>query len=97
MKISGLDALARRMKELGQALADLDGDITQVRFNPHEPESIELAIQQVYDAVDERVSSYAHNDIVVAIADEMKEKYREAILAKAAAARLEQGNGDDGK
>jgi len=95
MKVSGLDALARTMDELSKAMAELDGDITQVTFNPHDPQSIELAIQQVNDAVDQRVSNYAHNAAVVSIANEMKEKYRESILERAAAARLEQGDGDE--
>jgi len=94
VKISGLDALARKMKELERAVAELDGDIAQVSFNPHDPESIELAIQKMYSAIDERVSSYSHNDMVVGIAEEMKEKYREAILERAATARMEQ-DGDE--
>lgn len=95
MKISGLDALARKMKELEKAIAELDGDICQVSFNPDDPESIERAIHTMYSAIDDKVSSYSHNDMVAGIADELKEKYREAILERASAARLEQDEGDD--
>jgi hypothetical protein len=40
-------------------------------------------------AIDERVSSYAHNDLVMGISEELREKYRTAILERATAARLE--------
>lgn len=89
MKISGLDALARNMKELEKAVAELDGDIAHVNFNPDDPESIELAIQKLNAAVDEKIASYSHNEMVVAIADQLKDNGRNAILERAAAARLE--------
>lgn len=95
MKIAGLDDLARKMDELARVVAELDGDIAQVRFNSHDPEIIELAIRQGHIAIDQRVSRYSHNEMVASIASEIKQKYREAIYEKAAASRLEQRNGDD--
>lgn len=94
MKISGLDALARKMKELEKAVAELDGDIASVNFDPHDPESIQLAIEQLNAAVDEKIASYSHNEMVVEIADELKENGRKAILERAAAARME-GDADE--
>ena len=92
--MNGLDDLARKLKELGEATSALDGDITQLSFDPHDPASIEAAIQQMEAAIDERVSSYAHNDLVMGISGELKERYRTAILERATTARLE---GDDEK
>ena len=89
MKITGLDALIRDMKELEKAVGDLDGDIAHVTFDPHDPQSIEQAIQQLYAAIDDKVASYAHNEIVVNVAEELKETGRNNILERAAAARLE--------
>jgi len=94
MQIKGLDDLARKMEELEKAMAKLDGDITQVNFNPHDPESIQLAIQKVSDAIDERVSRYAHNDMVTSVASELKEKYRDGILERAAQARLDENENE---
>jgi hypothetical protein len=91
--IKGLDDLTRKLKELGEATSALDGDITQVSFDPHDPASIEAAIQQMEAAIDERVSSYTHNDLVMGISGELKEKYRTAILERAIATRLE-GDGE---
>jgi Mg/Co/Ni transporter MgtE len=90
MKITGLDELARKMDELEKALAELDGDLAHVNFDPHDPESIEQAIHQLNAAVDEKIARYGHNQMVMTIADEMKENGRNAILERAAAARLEQ-------
>ena len=93
-KISGLDKLTRELDDAQKAMEALDGELGTVRFDPHDPASIEAAIQEVERLVDERVGSYASNSIVGPLAEQMKERYREAILEKAAAARLE-GDQDD--
>ncbi len=85
MAIKGLDALMRKMKELEQAAAALDGDIAKVSFDPQDPQSIDLAIQQMETAIDERVGDYQNNDMVQVIAEELKEQARNAILERAAA------------
>lgn len=92
MQIKGLDALMRKMKELENAAAALDGDIANVSFDPQDPQSIDLAIQQMEAAIDERVGDYQDNDIVQSIADQLKEHARNAVLERAAGARLDVGN-----
>ena len=77
------------MKELENAVADLDGAIARLTFNPHDPQSIEQAIQQLNAAVDEKIARYAHNEMIVNIAEKFKEKGRKAILDRAASTRLE--------
>lgn len=89
MQIKGLDELMRKMHELELATAALDGDITSVGFDPHDPQSIELAIQKMEAAIDERVGDYRGNELVRDLIAEMKERYRQAILDRAAEARLE--------
>lgn len=88
MRIEGLDGLVRSLDGLQRALDDLDGDIASVSFDPHNPESIERAIQQLWSAVDEKVAGYADNEIVMSIADEFKEAGRNTIVERASAARL---------
>ncbi len=95
MKITGLDSLQRQFKELERALRDLDGDIANVRFDPDDPGSIERAIQQLNDAVDEKVRPYGRNEMVQSIAEELKENGRSQILERAAAARLAGDSSDD--
>lgn len=90
--IKGLDELSRKMKELEKAASALDGEIGTVSFDPHDPQSIELAIQKMETAIDERVGDHRSNDLVEGIVAQMKERYREAILERAAAARNEEGD-----
>ena len=86
-KISGLDELSKQLKEAERALEGLDGTLGTVSFDPHDPESIEAAIIQVEAMIDERLGAYSGNPIVGPMAGEMKEKYRQGILDKAAEAR----------
>lgn len=95
VKITGLDALQRQFKELERALRDLDGEIANVRFDPEDPSSIERAIQQLSDAVDEKVRPYGRNEMVQSIAEELKENGRAQILERAAAARIAGEISDD--
>ena len=86
--MSGFDKLQRQLKEAQRAFAALDGDLTTVRFDPEDPGSIEAAVQQVNDVIDERVGQYAKNLFVAPLIGQAKEQYRQAILDKAEAARL---------
>lgn len=88
--IKGLNELSRKMKELEQAIAALDGEIGSVNFDPNDPQSIEVAIQKMEQAIDERVGDYSRNDMIESIVSEVKERYRQAILVRASEARNEQ-------
>ncbi len=87
--IKGLNELSRKMKELEKAIAALDGEIGSVNFDPNDPQSIEVAIQKMEQAVDERVGDYSRNDMIEGIVSEVKERYRQAILERASEARNE--------
>lgn len=89
LKITGLDELQKNLKQAEQALSELDGELGNVSFDPHEPASIEAAIQSINQMIDSRVGSYTDNPIVGSLAEQMKESYRESILQKAAEARLQ--------
>ncbi|WP_312218968.1 hypothetical protein [Brevundimonas sp.] len=89
VKITGLGKLTKKMEELSKFAGEIDGHLGEVKFNPNDPVDIERAISEVEAMVDEKASSYSRNDAVQSIADQMKEKYRQAILEKAAAKRLE--------
>jgi len=88
LKITGIDKLQKELKQAEQALSELDGELGVVKFNPHEPASIEAAIQSVNQMIDSRIEPYTDNPIVGPLAAQMKEIYRESILQKAAEARL---------
>lgn len=92
IKITGLDELSQQIENAKKVFEALDGHLTTVNFNPSDPGSIEVAIQQINTIIDEKVGQYANNPFVGPLAQEMKEKYREVIIEKAAAERLK---GDD--
>ncbi|MGX5733883.1 hypothetical protein [Bosea thiooxidans] len=92
MKISGFDKLQKKMDQLARFGAELDGELTIVKFDPTDPSSIEAAIQEACNAIDAKAKYYADNDMIQNIADQAKETFREQILEKAAAARLKDGN-----
>lgn len=89
MKITGLDKLQKNLTEAQRALAAIDGDIGRVSFTPDDPSSIQAAIQQMENMIDQKVGQYASNPIVAPLISASKEAYREAILKKAATARLQ--------
>ncbi|MCY1302360.1 hypothetical protein D9M70_520110 [compost metagenome] len=88
--IDGLKKLQRQMDEAQKALDALDGELGTVSFDPSDPGSIEASIQQVESIIDDRVGIYNSNPIIAPIAEQLKEKYRDAIIARAAAARSEE-------
>jgi hypothetical protein len=88
IKISGLDKLTKQLDEAQKAFAELDGKLGEVSFEPDDPASIEAAINKAGAMIDERVGRYSSNPLVGPMIDEIKERYRSAIIAKAAAARL---------
>lgn len=87
MSLIGLDDLKRKLQELQKVAEELDGNITNVSFEPHDPQSIDLAIQRMEAAVDEKVGDYRGNNMVEDLALAIKERYRQAIIDRAAEAR----------
>lgn len=88
MKITGFDKLQKQLANAQKALANLDGDLTTVQFNPKDPASIEAAVQKVEQLIDEKVGDYSDNPFVAPLVEQSKAHFREAIIEKAAAARL---------
>jgi uncharacterized protein YegL len=85
------DGLARKLQEVSDAVEALDGELTTVKFDPTDQTSVEAAISQVSDAIDAKIASYRGNEMVENIATELKEKYTQQILDRAATARMTQG------
>lgn len=93
IKIDGLDRLQRELNQASKAMEEIDGELGTVSFNPNDPSSIEAAISEVNRLIDDKLGPYSDNSIIGPMMEEMKEKYREGLLEKAAAARLE-GEGE---
>jgi hypothetical protein len=75
--------------EAATALEGVDGELGSASFDPNDPVSIENAIAEIGRLVDEKLGAYGSNPIVAEMAESMKESYRNGILVKATAARLE--------
>ena len=89
IKISGLDKLTQQLDQAQKAFEELDGELGVVNFNPNDPASIEIAIQEVEVLIDTKARPWAENPLVSQVVQGMKQQYRQAIIDRAAAARLE--------
>jgi hypothetical protein len=89
IKVSGLGDITRELDNAVKAIAALDGDLTKVRFDPSDPSSVETAIADMEAAIDKKVGAYRGNTIVESWIAEIKKKYRENLIQRAATARME--------
>ncbi len=87
-KITGLDNLQKELKKAEKAFKELDGHLARVEFDPHDPSSVEAAIQSIHQEIDSRIAPYGNSSIIRPLAEQMKVKCRESILNKASEARL---------
>jgi len=94
MVIKGLDKLTRELKQAEKAMGEIDGELGQITYDPNDPASIEQAIQNGHNLVDDRLGSYASNPFVSPLIDGMKVQIRETIIEHAAEARLKGGDDD---
>lgn len=88
-KIDGLDKLTKQLEQAQKALEELDGELGTVSFDPNDPASIETAIQQANTMLEAKVAPWADNPLVEQMLDGIKEQFRETIIERAAAGRLE--------
>ena len=88
LKITGLDKLSRDIEDAQKAMSEIDGELGSVHFDPHDPGSIDQAIQEVERLIDGRIGKYSTNPIVGPLIQSMKDAYRQGIIDKAAATRM---------
>lgn len=89
INIEGLYELQQEIEEAQQAMQEVDGELGTVSFDPEDPGSIEAAIAEIGRLIDAKLCRYAGNFMIGPMIDGLKQQYRESILEKAAAARLE--------
>lgn len=87
VKITGFDKLQRELKDAERALAELNGTIAQLKFDPTDSASVDAAIREMERAVDAKVAPYRGNAIIAPLAIKAKEAFRKAIRDKASSAR----------
>ncbi len=89
MKVTGFDAIERKLDQMARFSEEIDGTLATVSFDAEDPESIEAALQEISDAIDEKTRSYERNDWIQDLAERLKEHARNQVLGKATAARTE--------
>lgn len=89
IKVSGLDKLQRQLDDFSEAAKALDGEISTVNFDPHDPSSVEAAVVQMEQAIDAKIAAYRDSELVENIATQLKDRYRQEIYDRAAKARLQ--------
>lgn len=82
IKVTKLDSLTKELDELGRVAASLDGEITQIKFDPSDPSSVNQAIKDMESAIDAKVGHYSANSIASKLIIEMKAKYAQHIKSK---------------
>lgn len=81
--MSGMEKLQRELKEMQTAVNSLDGEIAKVSFTPGDPESVERAVREMKQAVDQKASRYHSNPIVKAFAEESKKAFEKHLREQA--------------
>lgn len=89
MKVTGFEAIKKKTDQMAKFAEEIDGGLASVSFDPADPESIEAALQQISDAIDEKTKSYERNDWIQNLAAQLKEHARNSVIEKAAAARMD--------
>lgn len=89
MKTNGLDRLSKQMKQLEKFMKEIDGSLGEVNFDPSDAESIEQAIVSMENMIDQKSENYLNNPMISKIIGNLKEKYRQSIIDKAAEARTD--------
>lgn len=84
--ITGLAKLQRDLEQASLASQALDGEIAALRFDPSDPTSVEAAISEMEEAIDHKVAPFSDSEIVRNMTAELKRKYRDQILSRAAEA-----------
>lgn len=79
-----LDVIRIQMRNAEPVLKALDLELEKITFDPREPVSIEVAIEQVIEAIDTHLEDFKFNPILGPMADELKAQYVEGIQAQVA-------------
>jgi hypothetical protein len=72
MRFDNLDDFARHLDQFGVALGWLNGPLTDVHIDRSDPQSVDRAIQEVSDAIDQRLGNLARNPAVADFARVVK-------------------------
>ncbi len=86
-EMTGFDEFRKLLEELKAALAQLNGTLCELHFDPSKPDQVQAAIHTMERTVDERLSEFPDNPLVRQLATGTKEKMKAEILKRAGEAR----------
>ena len=90
-KIMELYQMRQQVEDACRAFRSLDGELAKISLRPGDAAGLEAAMRQMEAAVDRKAAPFRGNKFVEPYVKPLKDKYRAAILAKAAAAEGESG------
>lgn len=82
-KIDGLDRIQKRLDDITNAIASLEGEITKVSITPGDEASAAAAIAKINSMIDERVGPLKVDPVVESIVAKMKTAYAAGIRSRA--------------
>ncbi len=82
IRVKGLDGAPKSLGEFKEAMKELNGADSHVRFNPADSADAERAMAEFEKFIDGKVMRYRDHALVVKIAGEMKEKFRAHVMEK---------------
>jgi hypothetical protein len=86
-QMKGFEHLTSRLKELSDALNQLNGKLCEVRFDPSRPDQVQTAIRTMERAVNERLSEFPDNPLVQQLAAGIKQRFKQEMLNLASEAQ----------
>ncbi|MDU4393492.1 MAG: hypothetical protein E7I55_05830 [Acinetobacter ursingii] len=93
MKITGLDQLTKQLQQVEKFTKEIDGSFGDVSFDPFDAESIEHAIVNMENLIDQKADGYSSNPMITALVANMKDSYRQQIIDRATEVRMEEDKG----
>jgi hypothetical protein len=90
-EIMELFQMRLRVEDACRAFRSLDGELAKITLGPGDAAGLAAALRQMEAAVDRKAAPFRGNTFVEPYVKPLKDKYRAAILAKAAAAEGEPG------
>jgi hypothetical protein len=74
---------ARKLREdFADLVVRVNMDLTNQRFNPRDPVSVEMAIEQTERSIDFHLQAFASNEALQALAPDIKKKFRDCIKSQ---------------
>jgi len=83
MGASALKKVQREFQEAGEALEALEVEIGTIRVDPNDPQSLERALEEMKQTVDQKIACYRENQLVKTVAEKARGVFEEQLREQA--------------